>query len=148
MGIIPINTAEFMISFDYVAGSSYDHGQQIDALKQALHIAPAYRGYCDTTLWSDRHIIKGARYTGHLRINKLKRTPGRHQTTYAILYSFFLCDAQGDIKGWSGDLDETSPLKPLALWFRADDGPLEPTEALITAIKALIPKKPRAKKAP
>lgn len=148
MGVLPFNLADLPISFDHVASPLNHLTQQLNALRDHLLIEPRYTAYCDRTLWTSRGLTKSATYAGHGGVIKLKRSPGRDHTAYAILYRFVLCDALGEPRGWSGDLDDSPTLPPLEVWFRDDDGPLQPDDALIAAIKALIPKKPRAKKTP
>jgi hypothetical protein len=148
MATIPIDINEFCVPFIHT-GDAFDYASQLEAVRAALGLDPGLKPYYrEAGMTNLGTFTPNAGYDGKLRINAIQSVTKKGTKVHTIQCSFVLYE-DGALKAWSRDLDDTSPYKPLGVWFRnPDSSELEMTDALRAAIKALVPKKPRAKKTP
>ena len=155
MTTLPYNLPDFTVPFTYTHDDK-DSFTYVDIIKQAVgDAARAVLGVGDEAeLWmasmgmSSMGLVDGVTYRGAIRINGLNRLTVNKQKVDRLSYSFVLLDDVDQVVGWSGDLDAKYTVKPSWVWFRIQGVDLELTDAQRAAIKALVPKKPRAKKTP
>lgn len=147
-----VDPAHFTIPFGFVGASLENHRPLSSAIRDALALDPSLDSSCSffeevgpAPLEADRC------YQARLRVNgiyKPKTIPGRPQRE-TIAYSYLVFDDEGAVIAWSCDLDTRySASKSGYVSFHVDHVEIAMTDALRAAIKALVPKKPRAKKTP
>lgn len=155
MSTIPVNLADFTIPFSFVCSSTDAFAfyaplkaAVLDALREPLALDPATELHWPGAVLGSAGLISGEIYRGAVRINGVKALTINKVRVERISYSYVLLDAHDDIKGWSADLSAAYSTKPSWLWFKLHDAEIEMTDARRAAIKALAPKKLRAKKTP
>jgi hypothetical protein len=147
-----VDPTHFTIPFTFTGASHANHRPLAHAIRDALELDPSLDSACSffeevgpAPLEADRC------YQARLRVNciyKPKTIPGRPQRE-TIAYSYLVFDDAGDVIAWSCDLDTNYTVsKGGYVSFHVNHVEIEMTDALRAAIKALVPKKPRAKKTP
>lgn len=155
MSTIPVNLADFTIPFSFVCSSTDAFAfyaplkaAVLDALRAPLGLDPAAEVRWPGAVLGSSGLISGETYRGAVRINGVKAVTINKVRVERISYSYVILDDHDTIMGWSSDLGASYRVTPSWLWFKLHDVEIEMTDARRAAIKALAPKKTRAKKTP